>query len=473
MGKIPVELDLDLIRKYEKVKSPYYTTYPTGGEWHKDFSPKDYLAALEETFPKGSKVPLDLYVHIPFCEKLCYFCFCITYITVNRETIQGFTRYLFREIDMLRSFFDRRGIIPDVREIHLGGGTPTYLTREEFDAMIAKLGTLADLSHIEQLALEIDPRSVKPEDMSYFLDKGASRISFGIQDFDPRVMKAVNRVNPPEMIRDLLAVPGVRQHSVSFDLIYGLPYQTRETLRKTLDKVKKLDPDRISLYYYDHTPDILKHQVLMNPKDMPGVDDKILMYHESVQNLLDSGYEWVGIDHFAKSRDKLAQAARKGTLGRNLNGYTTGTHSAIEVGLGPSSIGRLPRYYVQSIKTLKEYNEAIDAGSFPVLRGMRLSNDDLVRREIILKIICSGTVRFAEIEKKYSLDFRSYFARELEALGALAADGLVEVSRGSIAVQPLGRIFVQHIAKTFDKYLQADKPYVRTHQAIKREKNLN
>jgi len=466
MAKAEIELDIDLIRKYEKVRSPYYTTYPTGGEWSNQFSEEGYIQALKEMLPKNEDVPLALYVHIPFCKKLCYFCFCITYITGNREQINKFTKYLFREIEMLAEFFKKNSIKPKVKEIHLGGGTPTYLTKEEFDQLIGKLQLLCDLHKLDEFVMEIDPRTVTKEDMPYYFDKGINRISFGIQDFDPEVQKAVNRVHPPEMIQKLIT-PELRKCSVNFDLIYGLPHQTRETFKKTIEAVEELSPDRISLYNYDHTPDLHKHQKLLNKDLIPNVDEKILMYIDSVKKLLDSGYEWVGIDHFAKSSDKLAQAARDGTLGRNLNGYTTGRTYNIELGLGPSSIGSFDRFYVQSIKSLPDYYKAIDNGKFPILRGIKMTDDDLLRRDVIIKIICNGYLDFREIEEKFNIDFKKYFHKELGLMDGFIQDGLMALNWHNIQILPVGRVFVQHIAKTFDKYLQEEnKTYIRTHDAI-------
>ena len=467
MPKAIIELDIDLIKKYEKERSPYYTTYPTGGEWINSFTADNYVKSLEETIPKNEEVPMALYVHIPFCKKLCYFCFCITYITGNREQINKFTKYLFREIEMLHDVFKKNSIVPKIKEIHLGGGTPTYLTKEEFDQLIQKLQLLADVYNLDEFTLEIDPRTVTKEDMSYYFSKGINRISFGIQDFDPQVQKAVNRMHAPKLISELISKE-VRKCSVNFDLIYGLPFQTRETFRNTIEEVKKLSPDRISLYNYDHTPNIHGHQKLLNPDDMPDIDQKTIMYIESVRNLLDNGYEWVGIDHFAKPNDKLAKAARDGTLGRNLNGYTTGRTYDIELGLGPSSIGSFGKYYVQSIKSLPEYYKSIDEGEFPILRGFKLNDDDILRREVIINIICNGLVSFSKIEKKYNIKFQDYFKNELNSLHNFEEDGLLKLFNDKIVVQPVGRIFVQHIAKTFDKYLQeANKIYVRTHEAIK------
>lgn len=467
MPKAIIELDVGLIKKYEKEKSPYYTTYPTGGEWGNDFSSEDYLKALEQTLPKNREVPMALYIHIPFCKRLCYFCFCITYITGNREQINKFTKYIFREIEMLNEFFKKNSIIPEVKEIHLGGGTPTYLTKDEFDQLIEKLQLLADVNNLDEFALEIDPRTVTKDDMGYYFSKGINRISFGIQDFDPHVQKAVNRVHSPELISELIPQE-VRKFSVNFDLIYGLPFQTRKTFRNTIEEVKKLSPDRISLYNYDHTPNIHGHQKLLNPADMPDIDQKTIMYIESVRNLLDNGYEWVGIDHFAKPNDKLAKAARNGTLGRNLNGYTTGRAYDIELGLGPSSIGSFGRCYVQSIKSLPEYYKSINEGKFPILRGSKLNDDDILRREVIINIICNGFVSFNSIEKKYNIKFQDYFKNELGSLHNFEEDGLLKLFNDKIVVQPVGRVFVQHIAKTFDKYLQeANKRYIRTHEAIK------
>lgn len=464
MSKAIIELDVNLIKKYEKVKSPYYTTYPTGGEWTNSFTTEDYINALDETLPKNEKVPMALYVHIPFCKRLCYFCFCITTITNNREQINKFTKYLFKEINMLNNFFKESSIIPDIREIHLGGGTPTYLTRQEFDELIDNLKLLVDIENLDEFAMEIDPRTVTKEDMVYYYGKGISRISFGIQDFDYKVQKAVNRVHPPEMIKELI---DVKKCSVNFDLIYGLPFQTRETFRKTMEEVLKLDPDRLSIYNYDHTPDIHKHMKLIYEADLPSVDEKMIMYFDTVRTLLENGYVWIGIDHFAKKDDKLAVSAINGTLGRNLNGYTTGRTYDIEIGLGASSIGSFGRYYVQNIKSLPDYYREIDNGKLPILRGIKLNDDDIIRREIILKIICNRFVDFKDIERKYNINFNDYFGYDLENLKGFIDDGLLELTYGSLAVRPSGRLFVQHIAKVFDTYLRDKrKDYIRTHKAI-------
>lgn len=473
MPKVEIEFNNSLIKKYEKVKSPYYTTYPTGGEWSENFSHQDYSDALKQSLPKNTEVPMALYVHIPFCKRLCYFCFCITYITADRQQIHKFTEYLFREIEMLHNFFKENSIIPKVKDIHLGGGTPTYLTREKFDQLIEKLKLLANINELDEFALEIDPRTVTQDDMAYYYKKGINRISFGIQDFDPRVQQAVNRVHPPELIRELIA-PELRKWSVNFDLIYGLPLQTIETLRNTIGEVKRLSPDRISLYNYDHTPEIHKHQKLIKAEELPDIDDKTVMYLEAINNLLESGYEWIGIDHFAKPSDKLAQAVRDGTLGRNLNGYTTGRNYDIELGLGPSSIGSFGRFYVQSMKNLTDYYKAIDGKKFPILRGTKLSDDDIIRRDVIIHFICNGIIDFRAVEKNYKLNFKKYFADELNSLSDFINDGLIKIYDDKIILQPVGRLFVQHVAKVFDKYLQqSGKTYIRTHDAIRlQEKNL-
>lgn len=464
-----LKLDIDIINKYEAIKSPFYTTYPTGGEWTSQFNSERYTQALRDSCAGRKKVSLALYIHIPFCQKLCFFCFCYTKITSDRVRINRFTHYLCKEIDQLREFFEKNGVTPDVRQIQLGGGTPTYLTKPEFDMMIDRLATFVDIKNLDEFAMEIDPRTIVKDDLHYYYDKGINRISMGIQDFDPAVQKAINRIQPFEMCEKLLE-QDVRRCSVNFDLIYGLPHQTRETFRNTVELAKKLGPDRFSIYNYDHTPDLHKHQRLMKKEDLAILHEKMLMFKDSVENLLESGYEWVGIDHFAKKDDRLAEAVRTRMLGRTLNGYSTFRDFDLELGLGPSSIGTFDRYYSQNIKDLDEYYKHVDAGKFSVFRGWELNEDDLLRREVIMTIILTSALSYQEIEEKHGIKFKEYFAKELQLLPSLADDGIIDLDDHGLSVTFTGRVFVYHVAKVFDKYLRGEgKVYVRTHDAIRFE----
>jgi oxygen-independent coproporphyrinogen III oxidase len=456
-------------KKYESTTIPYYTSYPTGGQWDPDFGHESYIRALGDSAPKGTKVPMALYIHFPFCPELCYFCFCVKTITKNRDRITVYLEYLHREIDMLLSSLDALGIEPDVRQISLGGGTPTFMSREEFSGVLAKLSTFADLSNLEELSLEVDPRTVSPEDMAFYLESGISRLSFGIQDFDPAVQEAINRVQPFELIQPLLA-DVLGGTSVNFDLIYGLPYSSRETFKETIRLVRALNPDRLAVYRYDHTPDIHKNMSAIPADKLPSQAEMALMYTDAVLELLGNGYEYIGIDHLAKTDDTLAKAYREEKIWRNINGYTTYRGYDFSIGLGNSSIGGFGGYYAQNLKAENDYYKSIDRNELPVLRGVTLSEDDKIRRFAIFSIVSRHRLRFEDVEREFDIDFPAYFRDELATLKELQDDGLVDVTNRSACLTDIGKLFAHHVAKAFDRYLVDDSAYVRTHAAIAKEK---
>lgn len=439
---------------------PYYTSYPTLGFWSREFGHEQYVKALEELFEtEGENVALALYVHIPFCAKLCWYCICNLVVSNNRERIQGFVDYLLREIDMLRRFFDERAIKPNIEELHLGGGTPSQLDAQQFAQVIDGLESLVEIKDLDELAMEIDPRTTNQENLKFFRQKGVTRISFGVQDFDAGVQKAINRVQPPDMVEALLS-PEIRAcfTSVNFDLLYGLPLQTRETFRRTVELVKHLAPERITLLKYAHVPDIRKHMKLIKESDLPGEDTLPVMFAESVEALTDDGYEWVGIDNFAKGFDKLAAAVRAGSLGRDFNGWNTGRARHL-IGLGPTTTSGFGRHYFQSVYSLEDYSKAIDSGRFPIGRGYRMTDDDLIRRAIIFKLLCVQNVGIDDMEDRYNIDFYQYFGPEVDALNnVFVKDDMVELLDGSIEVTHFGRFFIRNICKVFDGFLK-DAPY--------------
>lgn len=439
---------------------PYYTSYPTLGFWSNDFGHDHYVKALESFFSKeGEDAPLALYIHIPFCARLCWYCLCNIIISNNRERIQGFLNYLLREIDMLHDFLKERGITPNIREVHLGGGTPSHLDNGQFAQLIDKLESLVNIKDSDELAMEIDPRTTNHENLKFFSEKGVSRISFGVQDFDPDVQKVINRVQPPEMVQALLS-PEIRKcfTSVNFDLLYGLPLQTRDTFRKTVEIVKGLSPERITLLKYAHVPDIRKHMKLIKESDLPDADELPMMFTESVEAFLDCGYEWVGIDNFAKKSDKLATAVRNKTLGRDFNGWTTGKAKHL-IGLGPTTTCAFGDYYCQSVYSTEDYYRSIEAGKFPILRGYRINRDDLIRRDVIFKLLCAQGLRMEETERKYDIEFWEYFGDEISTLNdGFVRDGMVELEEDAITITHLGRFFVRNMCKVFDNFVK-DRPY--------------
>ena len=457
MNNILESLYVNLINKYD-VSCPYYTSYPTLSEWSNDFLYPDYLKGLKDLC-SSADLPLLLYIHFPFCAKQCYYCICNSTVTLDRTKIQKFLNYLFREIDLLSDFFKRHSYIPKFKRIHLGGGSPTLLEIDEFELLVEKLKSLVDITRLDEFAIEVDVHTTNHEKLKCYHENGVNRISLGIQDFNFNVQKAVNRVISPESVDELLS-PEIRKcfKSINFDLLYGLPLQTRKSFKNTIETVKNLLPDRVTLLKYAHVPDRRKHQRLIKESDIPDNYEKTMIFAETTHNLLNNGYEYIGIDNFAMPTDDLAKAVQSKTLWRNFNGFTPGGPHHI-IGIGPTSTQSFTNYYAQNVYSLQEYYKCIDNQEFPILRGFKLNNDDLIRRNIINEILCNGSVDFCDIELKYKLDFKKYFKQEMESLNDFTQDGLIESSHKMIKVTPLGRIFVRHICKTFDNFLKGGKAY--------------
>jgi len=452
------DINRNLIEKYNQ-SCPYYTSYPTLSEWSSDFTSRDYIAGLTDLCTKGAEVPLYLYIHFPFCVKQCFYCICNSIVTHDRIKIKNFLDYLFYEIDLLRAFFEKNLYIPNIKKIHLGGGSPTFMEVEEFDRLIEGLKTIVDFKNLDEFNIEVDTNTTSQEKLKYYHEKGVNRISLGIQDFEPKVQKAVNRIQSPELVEKLLS-PGIRRNfeSVNFDLLYGLPFQNTESFKRTIEIVKRLSPDRITLLKYAHVPERRRHQRLIKETDLPEDYEKNMIFIETVCSLTDNGYEFIGIDHFTKSTDSLTKAVKNKTIWRNFNGFTPGEFHYI-IGIGPTSTHSVTNYYAQSLYSLKEYYKSIDNQEFPILRGYRLSNDDMIRRDVINEILCYQSLDFSTIEDKHNIDFSKYFKQEIEALDDLAKDEMLNLSGNRLAVTLKGRIFIRHICKVFDHYLQSGKAY--------------
>lgn len=448
----------DLIKKYN-VSGPYYSSYPVLSNWSDKFSSNDYISALNELCLEKETFPAFLYIHFPFCAKRCYFCICNSIVNHDRASSQKYLTYLFREIDLFHDFFEKHSFVPKFKMIHLGGGSPNLMSKDDFESLILKLKSLVNFEDLDEFAIEVDPRTVDKEKLKFYSEKGINRISLGVQDFDPRVQKAINRIQSPEMVEQLLS-PEIRRcfKSINFDLLYGLPLQNRESFRRTIETVNKLSPDRITLIKYAHVPEDRKHQRLIREADLPDYIEGTMIFTETIDNLLDNGYEYIGIDHFAKLADDLAQAMKTRTLWRNFIGVTPGgTHNII--GIGPTSTSCINGYYAQNVYFLEEYYKAIEAGIFPILRGFKLKTDDLIRRYIINEIICTSSLNFDDTEKKYNIKFDEYFREEINLLKDFVEDGMLIFDDHSFKVTPLGRIFIRHICKVFDRYLKGDKIY--------------
>jgi oxygen-independent coproporphyrinogen-3 oxidase len=445
----------ELLRRYD-VAGPRYTSYPTADRFVEAFGEADYLQALAQRREgvAAKAYPLSLYVHIPFCESLCYYCACNKIITKHHERGDEYVRYLTREVELT---VKHMGAGQSVSQLHLGGGSPTFLSDNELNALMAMLRRSFTLVPGGEYSVEIDPRTVTRERLANLAQQGFNRLSFGVQDFEPAVQKAVHRIQPAEQVFDLVAVSReLGFDSVNVDLIYGLPMQTPETFERTLHQVVKLRPDRIALYAYAHLPERFKPQRRIHAVDLPPAASKLTMLSSAMRVLMAAGYVYVGMDHFALPTDALAVAKRQGRLHRNFQGYSTQPDCDL-VALGVSSIGRVGATFSQNVKTLDEYYDLLNQGRLPVERGMALSRDDLVRRAVIMALMCQGSVLFESIELSHLIDFKSYFAPELETLSAMQEQGLLTLDDAGIHVTELGWFFVRGVAMVFDKYLQTDR----------------
>jgi len=452
----------ELLRRFD-VPGPRYTSYPTADRFVEAFSENDYVQALEQRRAGSMALPLSLYVHIPFCESVCYYCACNKVITKHHSRAAEYLSYLEREVELQVAHL---GQGHSVSQLHLGGGTPTFLSDAELEALMAMLRRHFKLVAGGEYSVEVDPRTVTEERLKTLARLGFNRLSFGVQDFDPAVQKAVHRVQPAAQVFELVAAARrIGFESVNVDLIYGLPLQTPASFARTLAQVNELRPDRIALYAYAHLPSRFKPQRRISAGDLPSAGDKLGMLSMSLDALIDAGYVYVGMDHFALPNDALAVAKRQGRLHRNFQGYSTQPDCDL-IALGVSAIGRIGATYSQNAKTLEEYRDLLDQGRLPIVRGLALTRDDLLRRAVIMALMCQGEVQFESIELGHLIDFKAYFARELDVLEGLAAEGLVRLSPGGIQVTEAGWFLVRAIAMVFDKNLQVDLDRARFSRII-------
>lgn len=448
-----VEFDAALVRKMSQ-SGPRYTSYPTADRFTDAFGARDYADAVEGVRAHGLKAPLSLYVHIPFCESICYYCACNKVITRDHAKAATYLAYLKQEITLQGKLFEGSNT---VSQLHLGGGTPTFFS----DAQLAEL--LAHLRHWfaflpdsqGEYAIEIDPRTVDGARIHSLRALGFNRLSLGVQDFDPDVQAAVNRIQPEQLTLDAIAAARAAGfHSVSIDLIYGLPRQNMDTMRATLDKVVKADPDRISIYSYAHLPHVFKPQRRIADADMPDAALKLEMLALCIAVLTAAGYVYIGMDHFAKPTDELALAQRQGRLHRNFQGYSTQADADL-VAVGVSAISAVGASYSQNDKTLEGYYARLDEGKLPVARGIRLSADDGLRRMVIQMLMCQFELSMPAFDQVMPLPFADYFASELRRLQPMVADGLLQIDEDWLTVTPKGRLLIRNICMVFDPYLQA------------------
>ena len=462
---VPVQIVPEELLSRFDVPGPRYTSFPTADRFVEAFTTDDYVQALTQrrTGLAARSRPLSLYVHIPFCESLCYYCACNKIITKHHEKAASYLSYLSREVDLHTQYI---GQGQTISQLHLGGGSPTFLRDDELRELMAMLRRNFTLAPGGEYSIEIDPRTVDAARLDTLAELGFNRLSFGVQDFDPAVQKAVHRVQPAEQVFALIdAARKCGFDSINIDLIYGLPRQTPESFARTLEQVNQLRPDRIALYAYAHLPERFKPQRRIDAQTLPNAAAKVAMLSRSLVSFLSAGYVYVGMDHFALPDDALAIAKRQGRLHRNFQGYSTQPDCDM-IGLGVSSIGRVGATYSQNAKTLEEYCDLIDQGRLPVVRGLALSRDDLVRRAVIMSLMCQGQVLFESIDLAYLVDCRNYFTRELEDLQSLVEQGLVTVDDTGIQVTAQGWFFVRAVAMVFDRYLQTDRTRARFSKII-------
>lgn len=445
----------ELLTRFD-VPGPRYTSYPTADRFVEAFGESQYVQALQmrQSGSFGQQLPLSLYVHIPFCELLCYYCACNKIITKHKERAADYLRYLSKEVE-LHTLHLGQG--QAVSQLHLGGGTPTFLSDAQLRQLMAMLRQNFDFVPGGEYSVEVDPRTVTEQRLAVLAELGFNRLSFGVQDFDSAVQKAVHRLQPAEQVFALVdASRRLGFESVNVDLIYGLPQQTPESFDRTLAQVNRLRPDRIALYAYAHLPERFKPQRRIHANELPTGAAKVAMLSRSLDTLTDAGYVYIGMDHFALPDDALAVAKRQGRLHRNFQGYSTQADCDL-IALGVSSIGRIGSTYSQNAKTMEEYCDLLDQGHFPVVRGLALTRDDLIRRSVIMAIMCQGHLQYEAINLAWLIDFKTLFAKEMAQLQEMQAQGLVTLSAAGIQVTAIGWFFVRGVAMVFDRYVQADR----------------
>jgi oxygen-independent coproporphyrinogen-3 oxidase len=443
-----VKFDMNMIKKYDK-PAPRYTSYPPATEFSYGIDKKEYVRKIIQSNER--RTPLSLYFHIPFCENACHFCGCNVIITRRKEVVKPYLQHLYKEMDLYQTLIDTKN--RNVVQLHWGGGTPNYLSDEETVELFNEIKKRFVIDEKAEVSIEIDPRHIDKDRVFLLKEIGFNRVSFGIQDFNPKVQEAVNRIQPEDMIFNLMEwLREAGFESVNIDLIYGLPYQTLESFSETIEKTIKLNPDRIAVFNFAYVPWLKRLQRNIDEKTLPPPEEKLKILQMTIEKLTKSGYLFIGMDHFAKPNDELAIAQRERTLHRNFQGYTTKAQAEL-FGFGSTSISMLYDGYVQNYKILRDYYETVDSGNLPIERGVYLNQDDIVRRDVIMKLMCHFRLVKSEVESKHNIDFDTYFETELNQLQDMEKDGLLKLYPDRIDITPIGRLLIRNIASTFDIYL--------------------
>lgn len=457
--------DPQIIRRFD-VNGPRYTSYPTADRFVEAFDAEAAALWLSKRNIGGISRPLSLYFHIPFCNTICYYCACNKIITKDHGRSAKYLKYLGKELALQSAALEGSGGEHEVIQLHWGGGTPTFLSHDEMRQLMAETRRHFKLLDGGEYSIEVDPRKVDTATVALLGELGFNRMSVGVQDFDERVQVAVNRVQTEEETANVISAARANGFkSVSIDLIYGLPHQSVMGFNRTLERVLAMDPDRLSIYNYAHLPGLFKPQRRIADADLPNADTKLQILALAIKKLTDAGYVFIGMDHFAKPDDELAVAQRQGRLHRNFQGYSTYADCDM-LSFGISSISKVGPTYYQNVKTLDEYYDRLDAPMLPVVRGIELTADDILRRSIIQALMCHFELSIESIESSHLIDFHKYFAAEIEDLREMERGGLLKIEREWITVLPPGRMLVRVIAMAFDRYLRADRQRTRYSKVI-------
>jgi oxygen-independent coproporphyrinogen-3 oxidase len=443
-------IDIDLIKKYDK-PGPRYTSYPTAPHFHKGFTSQNFFDEIIQTNKATNMPDLSFYFHIPFCDTLCYFCGCNMIISRNRNRITEYVQYVKKETSLLNKYLNRNR---KAVQLHWGGGTPTHLNPDEISDLISFINSKFEFKPESEIGCEIDPRGLTKAHLEALRNGGFNRISMGVQDFDDRVQNAVNRIQPEVMTRQVIEwIRELGFHSINIDLIYGLPFQSADSFSKAVESIIDISPDRIAVFNYAHVPWMKKHMELINAEDLPSPEEKLSILKMTIEKLTNAGYVFIGMDHFAKPEDELAVALSQKKLYRNFQGYST--HAGTDLyALGITSISQIGNVYAQNFKKEKEYFDHLNKDFFPTERGYVMNDDDLIRRYVITKIMCDFELDFNSIEKRFKIDFNSYFRDSLSQLQYFADDGLVNINNSKIMVTEMGRLLIRNIAMNFDGYIE-------------------
>jgi oxygen-independent coproporphyrinogen-3 oxidase len=452
----------ELLRRFD-VGGPRYTSYPTADRFVEAFDADTYRAWLSKRSLGGISRPLSLYVHLPFCGSICYYCACNKVVTRNRDRSVKYVRFLSREIATQSELLEGRR---EVIQMHWGGGTPTFLSHAELVKLMDVIRSRFRLDEKGEYSIEIDPRTLHADTLELLRGLGFNRLSLGVQDFDPDVQHAVHRVQSEEQTLEAIAEARRLQfRSINVDLIYGLPKQHVVGFNRTLEKVIDSAPDRIAIYNYAHLPSVFKPQRRINEADLPSAEARLQLLSLAIRRLTGAGYLYIGMDHFARPDDELAIAQRQGRLHRNFQGYSTGADCDL-IGLGISAIGQVGPTYSQNVKTLEEYYDRLERGVLPILRGVELTADDLVRRAVIQCLMCRFEVPIESMEIAHLVEFDKYFATELSELRPFEDAGLLTLDDQWLTVTPLGRFFIRNICMVFDRYLRDGRERARYSKAV-------